>query len=114
VGTDPPVNTPVNPGDTVVIQVGNGNLIPLPDLKGLTRNDAIAKLREAGFTSNPKFVNTTVTDPDQDGVVQNTDQKVGQPYKKNTQVTVFIGKLDKTPVSPPPSDVSPSPSVGTG
>jgi hypothetical protein len=46
--------------------------------------------------------------------VQNTDQKVGQPYKKNTQITVFIGKLDKTPVSPPPSDVSPSPSVGTG
>jgi serine/threonine-protein kinase len=114
VGTDPPVNTPVNPGDTVVIQVGNGNLIPLPDLKGLTRNDAIAKLREAGFTSNPKFVNTTVTDPDQDGVVQNTDQKVGQPYKKNTQVTVFIGKLDKTPVSPPPSDVSPSASAGPG
>jgi serine/threonine-protein kinase len=113
VGTDPPVNTPVNPGDTVVIQVGNGNLIPLPDLRGLTRNDAIAKLREAGFTSNPKFVNTTVTDPDQDGLVQNTDQKIGQPYKKNAQITVFIGKLDKTPVSPPPSP-SPSASVGTG
>jgi serine/threonine-protein kinase len=114
VSTDPPANTLLNPGDNVVLKVGNGNLILLPDLKGLTRNDAIAKLREAGFTSNPKFVNTTVTDPDQDGVVQNTDQKVGQPYKKNTQITVFIGKLDKTPVSPPPSDVSPSPSVGTG
>jgi beta-lactam-binding protein with PASTA domain len=84
----------------------------LPDLSGLTRDQAISKLREAGFTNNPKFVSVTVTDPNQDGKVQNTDQKVGQPYKKNTTITVFIGKVDKTPVSPPPSIGSPSPSVG--
>src|SRR5690348_9060166 len=114
VSTDPPANTVVNPGDTVVLKVGNGNLIVLPDLSGLTREQAIGRLREAGFTNNPKFVNITVTDPNQDGKVQSTDQKVGQPYKKNTAVTVFIGKLDKTPVSPPPSNGSPSPSNGPG
>ena len=70
-------------------------------------------MRDAGFTGNPKFVNRTVTNPDDDGRVVSTDQKAGQPYKKTTQITVFIGKLDQQP-SAGPSNPSPSASAAAG
>ena len=67
----------------VVLKVGNGNLIPLPDLKGLTRDEAIGKLRDAGFTNNPKF-GRTPRSPTRTRTARCTEdhgpRKVGQPY----------------------------------
>ncbi len=86
VSTDPPAGTLLNPGDTVALKVGNGNLALLPD-----RHRTDAGRRDQGAAGRGLHEQPEVREPDgqptrttdrQGG--RSTDQKAGQPYKKST------------------------------
>jgi beta-lactam-binding protein with PASTA domain/predicted Ser/Thr protein kinase len=111
IDTDPPAGTLLAPGSKVNVRVSDGSQATLPDLSGLSKDQATQRLKEAGFTTNPRFVNKTVQDQSQDGKVVATDQKVGNPYKKSQQITVYIGQVDKAPTAGPTTG-SPSPPPG--
>jgi serine/threonine-protein kinase len=106
VDTSPAAGSLATPGDTVTLKVSNGNLAQVPDLSGLTQDQARDKLREAGFTSNPRFTNRTTTDEAQNGKVVGQDPSAGSERKKNATISVFIGKVQDTPASPPASPSS--------
>lgn len=67
--------------------------IEVPDLSGLTYNDATIKLAE----SDLKIIKKTkeVTDSNLDNVVISQNKKVGVKVAKNSKITVTIGELSK-------------------
>jgi eukaryotic-like serine/threonine-protein kinase len=109
VGTDPAAGTLAKPGDRVTLFVSKGNQAAMPDLTGLALDDARKALKDAGFTSNPKTVQQTVTDPDQVGKVIRQDLQVGKAYAKTATVTLTVGRAPDTPASPSPSGSPSSP-----
>jgi beta-lactam-binding protein with PASTA domain/predicted Ser/Thr protein kinase len=110
VETEPVGGTLVNPGDTVTLHVSKGNLAVLPDLTGKTKDDARKALRDAGFTSEPKIIDKTTTDPTQDGRIVSQDQQANKAYRKDQVITIFRGKLTTVVQSPVPSaSTSPPP-----
>jgi serine/threonine-protein kinase len=95
VGTDPPVDTQVKPGDTVVLQISNGKTT-VPDCTGKTQSDCSTILKNAGLVMG------TVTEETSDaaaGTVIRTEPGVDATVDQNTQVTVVVAKaLEKKPL----------------
>ncbi len=93
--TEPPAGESVPAGDTVVIVVSSGaDVIEIPSVRGLTKEDAVAKIEAANLR-----VTTfdTEDDPDiEEGRVTKTDPEEGQTVAANSGITLFTstGKVE--------------------
>ncbi|WP_330458847.1 Stk1 family PASTA domain-containing Ser/Thr kinase [Streptomyces sp. NBC_00820] len=85
----------VEKGTKIVLTVAKAEeLISVPDVAGQTCDQARATLQQKGLapagTCTP---DTTVTDPAQNGKVQSTNPKAGDPVKKNTPIAITVAQV---------------------
>ena len=77
---------------TVQITISTGpELTTVPDVIGLDASDARAQLQDAGFRTRTIF--TDVTDPAEDGVVQDQNPAGDSQARPNSTVTILVGRL---------------------
>ena len=96
----------VPPGYTVQLFVSTGK-VKLPDVRGMTYDQALAKL-------NPNFTNIKQTtqetqDPNQDNIVATENPTPGFAYSPDTQITLTVYHY----VAPPPTTPTTSASTST-
>ncbi|MEW2510272.1 Stk1 family PASTA domain-containing Ser/Thr kinase [Streptomyces sp. NPDC046870] len=73
--------------------------VTVPDVTGKSCDEAKAELQAKGLA--PTCNDTPVSDPAQDGKVQNTNPPAGQQVSKNTPVAINVGKAQNTQVPVP-------------
>ncbi|MEW2288046.1 Stk1 family PASTA domain-containing Ser/Thr kinase [Streptomyces sp. NPDC047841] len=73
--------------------------VTVPDVTGKSCDEAKAELQGKGLA--PTCNDTPVSDPAQDGKVQNTNPSAGQQVSKNTPVAINVGKAQNTQVQVP-------------
>ncbi|HST55637.1 MAG TPA: Stk1 family PASTA domain-containing Ser/Thr kinase [Solirubrobacteraceae bacterium] len=98
IGTTPPGGSSVKRGSRVTVTVSSGpNVVTLPDVAGLKRAAAVAKLQQSGFqTTAQSQPSATVAK----GRAVSTDPLAGAKLAAGSAVTVFVSsgpKLVKVP-----------------
>jgi serine/threonine-protein kinase len=94
-GTNPPAGTPVPEGSTVQILTngsGGQGTQPVPDVTGLSENQARSRLAGAGFT-NVRVQRVQVSSANQNGKVQQQSPGGNQNADTSTQVTIVVGQF---------------------
>ncbi|WP_116042884.1 Stk1 family PASTA domain-containing Ser/Thr kinase [Amycolatopsis palatopharyngis] len=83
-------------GSTITLDVSNGKLqqIDMPDLVGMTEDEAMAKLREEGWSGNVTVETEEVSDSDQIGRVTSTNPSAGSKIDRDQDITLVIGEQD--------------------
>jgi serine/threonine protein kinase len=83
-------------GSTVTLYVSDGSLqqITMPDLTGLTQDQAQAKLQQAGWDGQLNYQADRINDPDQEGLVTRTSPSANTQITKSQAITVFIGETN--------------------
>jgi 1A family penicillin-binding protein len=96
----PPGGASAALGSIVTIMVSNGEppSAPVPNVVGLTQDEAESRLKAAGFRVSVQYV--SVTDPSQDGIVQSQKPKGGKKAPPGFTVTIMVGSKGPPP-SPP-------------
>ena len=90
------------------LQVSKGPpQVTVPSVVGETAQQAVADLEAQGFKVNQQFV--AVSDPSQNGIVQEQSPDGGSPATKGTQVNIEVGQ--NSPGPPPPTTTT---STGPG
>jgi eukaryotic-like serine/threonine-protein kinase len=90
--TEPPADTEVPVPSRVTVIVSDGvEPVPVPDLFGLTRNEAEAELRGLGLVLRVAATPIEVEDPDLDGRVVAQVPEGGVVVPKGTTVNVSLG-----------------------
>jgi serine/threonine protein kinase len=85
---DPEAGTKLRQGNTVTISVSAGiGESKVPDVAGLSINDASLKLEEAGFTAVPKEEESDSVEKDK---VTRTKPKAGTKFKRGSNVEVYV------------------------
>jgi serine/threonine-protein kinase len=103
VGTDPPASQTVATQSTVTLRVaGPQPTITVPDVSGLSQNDAIAALKAAGFTPITR-AQSEASDTVQQGLVTRTSPPKGGKAAKDAVITLFISS---GPANKPVPDVT--------
>jgi|RhiMetdeSRZDD1v2_1073273.scaffolds.fasta_scaffold46874_5 eukaryotic-like serine/threonine-protein kinase len=78
-------------GSTVQITISTGpEQVPVPDVVGLSEQDATDALEEEGF--NVESACVVVVDPGQVGFVQDTDPDPNTPVESGSTVTIKVGQ----------------------
>jgi serine/threonine-protein kinase len=90
VGTNPQVGSPIRPGGTVTLYVGQGNV--MPNVTGKSLDEARAALSKAGYQGDITTNNTTVGDPRQDGTVISQSPTASQPLDQDGRVELWVGR----------------------
>ncbi|MDN5748032.1 MAG: Stk1 family PASTA domain-containing Ser/Thr kinase [Pseudonocardia sp.] len=91
-GTSPPAGQPAPPGSTVTLQLSRGNQVTVPDLVGLSRDDAVDRLNEAGFSNDDvQFQERAVSDFGQNDQVIGQSIAPGQTLGDGQQLFVTVG-----------------------
>jgi serine/threonine-protein kinase len=90
---------------TVTVGISQGNQNVVPDLSGMTKDEATATLSQLGFT-NVTFVDRACATPDQVGKVTGQTVTKGTTKYLTDGITVFIGKADQPSTSPTASPTS--------
>ncbi|MCU1451245.1 MAG: pknB, partial [Acidimicrobiales bacterium] len=120
ISQSPPANTSLAKGQTVTITVAKApNQATVPDVTGLTANEAFNALSKAGFVPNQKAQD--VTSQSQDQIVLSQSPPGGRTAKKGSTVTVIVGNFlppggtTTTPTTPTtPTVTTPPPTTSTG
>jgi serine/threonine-protein kinase len=102
--SNPAAGTTVDKGQTVVVQVSKGNKVVVPNLIGLSKSDAIARLQGLGLTA--QLLPGDQVPPDEADKVSNQNPKKDTLVLKNTAVKIFVDYA----ASPEPS-ITPTPQV---
>lgn len=90
---DPTGGKQVQKGSTITLIVAKAEeKVAVPDVTGKSCDEAKAALQQAGLT--PNCNDQPVPDPAQNGKVQSTNPPAGTQVKKNTPVSVNVGKND--------------------
>ncbi len=90
--TSPGGGTQAAPGSTVTMQVSRGNQLTVPDLLGMSQDDAIDALTDAGFASSDvRLQQRQVSDSSQDDRVVEQSVEAGQALGQGEQLVVTIG-----------------------
>ncbi|EME59867.1 Stk1 family PASTA domain-containing Ser/Thr kinase [Amycolatopsis decaplanina] len=97
-------------GSVVKLSVSNGGqeTFDMPNLKGMTEEQATRQLQQLGWTGNLDTQADKNGDRDLAGKVSKTNPQAGSKVAKNAPVTLFIVEGDETPTSsssrlfPPP------------
>jgi eukaryotic-like serine/threonine-protein kinase len=91
-GTDPAAGQQAEPGAEITIQVSRGNEQTVPDLVGLTRDEAVDALNEAGFNGGQvQFEERDVEDPNQDNRVVEQSIDAGDTLEDGDRLVVTLG-----------------------
>ncbi|HKS46639.1 MAG TPA: Stk1 family PASTA domain-containing Ser/Thr kinase [Amycolatopsis sp.] len=80
---------------TLIVSDGTQQKITMPNLVGLTQNDALAQLRAAGWDGDVDYQTTRVADPRQVGIVQSTSPTANTQITKNQNITLFLGSFNQ-------------------
>lgn len=90
IGTDPAATSTVAAGDEITLNISTGpEQREVPDVSTLSYEDAVEKLRDAGFT---RFNRTTsVSTPELNDKVLQTNPPANQTSAITNQITVIIG-----------------------
>jgi serine/threonine-protein kinase len=92
-------------GSRVTITVSKGTQkVPVPDVKGRTKDEASGILQGAGFTV--RAVEEVGTDAQQGKVIRQKPA-AGAQRPKGSTVTIYVGKTCTPPASPPPTTTTP-------
>ena len=83
-------------GSTVTLYVSDGSQqqIAMPDLTGMTPDQAQAALKAAGWDGQLNYQADKVNDHDQQGLVTRTVPTAGTQIQKTQTVTLFIGETN--------------------
>lgn len=92
-GTDPKAGTQAQKGSQVTLQVSRGNKIEVPDVVGLSREDAQSTLRDAGFQRINDQQRQQVDNESQDEDVLAQSIPPGTTADKDDQITILIGEF---------------------
>ena len=96
----PAAGQKVDEGSSVTIFVSDNTVKEVPDVTGLTQDDAEAELRDAGFAVS---VRTRPTDqPDEDGTVLSQSPRGGAERRARATVTITVGALSTPEGTPTP------------
>ncbi|MDR1119016.1 MAG: Stk1 family PASTA domain-containing Ser/Thr kinase, partial [Bifidobacteriaceae bacterium] len=96
IGTDPPVDSQVDSGSTVVLIISNG-MTKVPDCTGKTSSECSSLLSDAGLAMG----DVVPEESDQpEGTVIRTDPSVGNTVEQKTRVTVVTARAAKTVALP--------------
>ncbi|WP_022894028.1 transglycosylase domain-containing protein [Agromyces subbeticus] len=88
-GTDP--SGQAGKGSTIRVFTSNGSMVGVPNVVGMTGDQADAALKQAGFRVQRQNENTT--DPTKVNVVISQNPAGGGAAKPGDQVTISVGKL---------------------
>jgi serine/threonine-protein kinase len=79
-------------GTTVTLRVSKGpTTSTVPTVTSLSQSDAVAQLKASGF--RVRIVSQSVTDPNQEGIVQTQDPAGGAQAPPGSVVTIAVGKF---------------------
>jgi serine/threonine-protein kinase len=109
--TDPASGKEVRPGSTVTLTVSEG-LPVVPDVRGMSEDEAIATLEDEGFTAYPREIETEEAD---DGTVFDQSPAGGEEALPGSTVIIFVAVEpeddETTPPTTPPTTPSPTPTT---
>jgi len=91
VSQDPVGGTQVEAGSTVTLTVSRGNLLVMPDLAGLTEQQARRTLRQEGWTGQLNVRRVPVSDQSDFGRVVAQDVPEGSTFTPDQTITIDIG-----------------------
>ena len=83
----------------MTLNVSKGNQIAMPDITGLTQQQAQNRLQQAGWTGLFDETEVPTTDPNEINKILEQEPKAGQPLSKDQTVRIQVGKLG----GPPPT-----------
>ena len=79
-------------GSTVTLTVSKGNQIVMPDITGMTVEQARTKLNQLGWNGELTTTEkTTTTDISKNNKILTQDPKSGTPFTKNQRVNITVG-----------------------
>jgi serine/threonine-protein kinase len=99
VDQSPEADQRVDEGSSVTIFVSNGEVREVPDVTGLTQDDAEAELSDAGFRVSVRSRQTDA--PDEDGIVLSQSPGGGTERRERATVTITVGSLAPEPGEAP-------------
>jgi serine/threonine-protein kinase len=102
----PPSGTAVAAGAQVTVVVSNGNIKAVPDVGGMSEQDAKNTLENAGFIVDVKYVPSSSANAD-----KVTDQSPNANLRRpiGSTVTITVTKARPDPTTPAPTATTPSP-----
>jgi eukaryotic-like serine/threonine-protein kinase len=89
-GTNPPSGQRVQRGSEVVLLTGSSDEVEMPDIEGLTEDQALDQLGELGI--RPQIEREQVSSDDQDGRVIEQSPRPGEQVSGDDRVTVTVGE----------------------
>jgi serine/threonine-protein kinase len=102
--TQPPPGTLVRAGDTITVVVSEGTPTTfVPNLVGLTFDQAQNELENAGLDINPNAPIAPTSDPNLDGRVIGQEPPAGAEVDEGTTVTVTLGDFQEPATTSPPT-----------
>ncbi|MFI7075200.1 Stk1 family PASTA domain-containing Ser/Thr kinase [Micromonospora sediminicola] len=120
VKVDPDEGSTVPEASTVKLQVSRGNITEVPDVVGLSEDQAVRQLQNAGYKVRT-LDGDEVTEPDKVGKVSKQSPKGGAPLARDKQVTIYVdiaapeeSESPSPPASPTPSGSPSTPGGGGG
>ncbi|MFI7430320.1 Stk1 family PASTA domain-containing Ser/Thr kinase [Micromonospora sp. NPDC049836] len=109
VGTNPKAGASVEDGATVKVSVSRGNIKEVPEVVGLSEEQARQVLDKAGYRVKKREGDEAAT-PDGVGKVSSQDPKPGKQLEKGKTVTIYVDFAPPEP-STTPSGSTPDPST---
>jgi serine/threonine-protein kinase len=91
VDQDPDGGVEVEAGSTVTLIVSRGNLLQMPDLRGLTQQQAQRTLSDLGWNGQLTVRRVQVSDGSQIGRVVGQDVPPGSTFTPDQTITIDIG-----------------------
>src|SRR5262249_44580982 len=110
----PAGGTNVKARSTVTLTVSRGNLLQMPNLHGLTPNQAQATLQKLGWAGTLKQTTTQVNDTNQAGVLVAQDMPPRTRVTPDHTITITIGQNTTTTTPTTTSPIFSTPGFGGG
>ncbi|MDI2032648.1 Stk1 family PASTA domain-containing Ser/Thr kinase [Saccharopolyspora sp. TS4A08] len=100
----PSGGTKARTGSTVTLVVSKGNQISMPNLEGMSKDEAEAALKAAGWSGSLSESEQPTGDSSKDDKVVGSSPQAGQKISKNQSITIYVGKYDSSSTSNPPGN----------
>ncbi|TDC89204.1 Stk1 family PASTA domain-containing Ser/Thr kinase [Saccharopolyspora aridisoli] len=98
----PSGGTKARTGSTVTLVVSKGNQITMPQLQNMSKDEAEAALKAAGWNGTLSESDQPTGDPSKDDKVLSSSPQAGQKISKDQSITIYVGKYDSSSTSTSP------------